>query len=484
VPAAESTLTTLVDELRNIGVPVSVGEHLDAARALASVPLGDTDVVRSSLQCALIKRTEHLDAFGLLFDLHFSGTWPSDAGPLDGLSDVDLAAALRAAIASGDPAALRQLADEYVRRFAALQPGAPVAGVFAMIAASEAANLEGIRAELLAALSGAGGDGAGDGAGNGTGDGQGAGGGGGSGGGWRGGSPALRDLLNQAEADRAIENFRAALQAAIRRALVADRGASAVGKSMRVRLAQDIDIATASAAELSGMVTSIGPLAHQLSKILAQQEFRKRRLSIRRTLHLAMGTGGVPFRIGTEPKPPPKPEIVVLCDVSGSVATFSRFTLNLLIALDSRLSRLRAFSFVDGLAEITELVSEARSAGRQLTQAEAARGAVRWNGSSDYGHVLRDFERDYSRQFSRRTVLLVVGDARTNYLDPAEGALAQVAERVGKLYWLNPEPRRYWNQGDSVMARYAPLCSQVRECSTLRQIASFVQSLAVGSAVS
>src|SRR5580698_8919234 len=115
MPAPEtSTLTTLVDELRNIGVPVSVGEHLDAARALASVPLSDQEAVRSSLQCALIKRTEHLDAFGLLFDLHFSGTWPTDPGPLDGLSDIDLAAALRAAIASGDPAALRQLADEYV----------------------------------------------------------------------------------------------------------------------------------------------------------------------------------------------------------------------------------------------------------------------------------------------------------------------------------------------------------------------------------
>ena len=475
-----STLTTLVDELRAIGVGVSVGEHLDAAKALAIVPLSDTEVVRSSLQAALIKRTEHLDAFNLLFELHFSGTWPTDAGPLAGLSDVDLAAALRAAIASGDPAALRQLADEYVRRFAALQPGAPVAGVFAMIAASEAANLDHIRDELLAAL--AAGDDAGDGSGSGegSGDGQG-GGGGGSGGGWRGGSSAaLRDRLNQATADRAIENFRSELQAAIRRALVADRGASAVGKTMRVRLAEDIDIATASAAELSAMVASIGPLAHQLSKILAQQEFRKRRLSIRRTLHLAMGTGGVPFRIGTEPKPPPKPEIVVLCDVSGSVATFSRFTLNLLIALDSRLSRLRAFSFVDGLAEITELVGEARSAGRQLSQAEAARGAVRWNGSSDYGHVLRDFARDYARQFSRRTVLLVVGDARTNYLDPAEAAQAEVAERVGKLYWLNPEPRRYWNQGDSVMARYAPLCSQVRECSTLRQIADFVRSLTVG----
>jgi uncharacterized protein with von Willebrand factor type A (vWA) domain len=248
---------------------------------------------------------------------------------------------------------------------------------------------------------------------------------------------------------------------------------------MRVRLAEDVDIATASAAEQEAMLGSIGPLAHRLSKILAQQEFRKRRLSVRRTLHLAMGTGGVPFRIGTEQAPPPKPEIVVLCDVSGSVATFSRFTLNLLIALDSRLSRLRAFSFVDGLSEITELVSEARSAGRQLSQAEAARGAVRWTGSSDYGHVLRDFASDYSRQFSRRTVVLIVGDARSNYLDPATGALADVANRVGKLYWLNPEPRRYWNQGDSVIARYAPLCDQVRECSTLRQIASFVQSLAV-----
>lgn len=470
MPDAESTLTALVDELRAVGVGVSVGEHLDAARALASIPLADLDVVRASLQCVMVKRAEHLDAFNVLFNLHFAGTRPSDPGPFAGLADAELAAAPRAAIRSGDPVALRQLADEYVRRFAALEPGAPVAGVFAMIAASEAADLDGIRAELLASMAGQ----------QGGGEGEGSGGGGGSGGGWSArGSAALRERLDRGAADRAVDRFRDELQAAIRRALVADRGPRAVSKTMRVRLAEDIDIATASAAELDSMVSSIGPLAHQLSKILAQQEYRKRRLSIRRTLHLAMGTGGVPFRIATEPAPPPKPEIVVLCDVSGSVATFSRFTLNLLIALDSRLSRLRAFSFVDGLSEITELVSEARSAGRQLAQAEAARGAIRWNGSSDYGHVLRDFARDYSRQFSRRTVVLVVGDARTNYLNPAAEALAEVSDRVGKLYWLNPEPRRYWNQGDSVMATYAPLCSQVRECSTLRQIADFVTSLAV-----
>jgi uncharacterized protein len=469
-PLPESTLTTLVDELRRVGIGISVGEHLDAARALAAIPLADREVVRASLQCALVKRAEQLDAFNLLFDLHFGGTGPTGPDPLATLPADELETALRSALESGDAAVLRALADEYVRRYGGLEPGAPVAGVFAMIAATEAANLDAIRADLQAAAA-AGQAGPGD-----------AGAGGGAGGsGTEPGSAAsaIGERLARAEADRTIDRFRAELQAAIRRALVADRGGRAVSATMRVRLAQDVQIATASPAELEAVVAAIGPLAHRLSKILAQQEFRKRRLSVRRTLHLAMGTGGVPFRIGTEPAPPPKPEIVVLCDVSGSVATFSRFTLNLLIALDSRLSRLRAFSFVDGLADITELVGEARAAGRQLSQAEAARGAVRWTGSSDYGHVLREFASEHARQFTRRTVVLVVGDARSNYLDPAPAALAAVSDRVGKLYWLNPEPHRYWNTGDSVMDRYAPLCAQVRECATLRQIADFVQSLAV-----
>jgi uncharacterized protein with von Willebrand factor type A (vWA) domain len=476
----QAALSAFVDELRTVGVGVSVGEHLDAARALASVPLADREVVRSTLQCALVKRADHLDAFNLLFELHFGGTGSAAADSLTELAAPELAAALRAAIESGDSQALRALADEYVRRYGGLEPGARVAGVFAMIGASEAADLDAIRDELIAAAAGmapgavatgAGGTGEG-------GEGEG-GGGGGSGGGWRAADAAVQERLDRAAADDAVGAFRTELRSSIRRTLVADRGAGAVAKTMRIRLAQDVDIANASAAEQEAMLASIGPLAQRLSKILAQQAaYKKRRLSVRRTLHLAMGTGGVPFRLATEPAPPPRPDFVVLADVSGSVASFSRFTLNLLIALDSRLSRLRAFSFVDGLAEITELVSEARSAGRQLGPAEAAQGAIRLNGSSDYGYVLREFAADYARQFSRRTVVLVVGDARTNYADPAVAALADVSDRVGKLYWLNPEPRRYWDQGDSVMSKYAPHCAQVRECSTLRQIADFVQSLA------
>jgi len=272
--------------------------------------------------------------------------------------------------------------------------------------------------------------------------------------------------------------LRAELRAAVQRALVADRGAQAVRATMRVELPEDMDIVTASATEQQAMAAAIGPLAQRLTYVLARlATHRKRTLSIRRTMQRAMGTGGVPFRLVTEPARPPRPGIVVLCDMSGSVAAFSRFTLDLLVALDARLNRLRVFSFIDGVAEITQMVREARAAGRRLTAGEASRGAVRWSGSSDYAYVMREFASEYAHQLSRRSVVLVVGDARTNYADPGLAAFAEISRRAGQVYWLNPEPRQFWNEGDSVIGRYAPMCAQVRECRTLRQIADFVQSL-------
>jgi uncharacterized protein with von Willebrand factor type A (vWA) domain len=468
-------LGALVAELRAVGIPVSVGEHLDAAGALNAIPLSDQEVLRTALQAALIKNPEHLSTFNLIFELHTAGTPESGRGPLAGLSDEELRAALRQAIAADDGLALAQLADEYVRRFAGAQPGERVAGVMYTRAVTAAADLEGLRAELL-------GDGA---AGGGAGGGPGGGAGGGAG---DPGDPAgsglasVRARLARAGVDQGVGRFRAEIQAAVRRLLVADRGAAAVRATMRVRLPEDTDIGTASAAELEAMTTAIAPLARQLTRVLARQPaYRRRRLSIRATLRRSMSSGGVPFRIMTEPARPPRPEIVVLCDVSGSVSAFSRFTLDLLIALDSRLSRLRVFAFVDGLAEITSLVSEARAAGRRLDQRQVTRQAVRFSGSSDYGWVLREFAERHARQLTRRSVVMVVGDARTNYLDPAAEALAEIQRRAGEVYWLNPEPRRNWDSGDSVISRYAPFCGRVEECRSLRQIADFVRSLAAAA---
>ncbi len=471
----QAMLASLVDELRSVGIGVSVGEHADAARALTQITLRDKETVRAALRCALVKKSEQLAAFDLVFDLCTAGSAQPGAELAAAMTDQELADTLRAAIASDDAQLRRVLADEYVRRFGGLEPGSAVAGVFAQIAVEEAAGLAELRDELTAGqaeidgMLGAGGQGEG-------------GGGGGAGSGWSTAS-GLRARLNAAKAERTVAEFRAELQTAVRRALVADRGARAVRTTMRVGLAEDVDIATASATELEAMSAAIGPLSQRLTHVLAQLAIhRKRQLSIRGTLHQAMGTGGIPFKLVTEPARPPRPEIVVLADMSGSVAAFSRFTLDLLIALNSRLSRLRVFSFVDGLAEITELVREARASGRRLLPSEAARDAIRLSGSSDYGYVMREFAAQYAPQLTRRSVVLVVGDARTNYLDPAVDAFAQIGERAGRVYWLNPELRRYWNDGDSVIGRYAPWCACVRECRTLGQITDFVQSLATGSA--
>jgi uncharacterized protein with von Willebrand factor type A (vWA) domain len=469
----QGILATLVDELRSVGIGVSVGEHLDAAEALSRISLFDKEVVRAALLSTLIKRAEHVETFNLVFELCMASPGDGRASLVEAMSDEQLSDTLRHAVGAGDRNLLKLLADEYVRRFGGLEPGRPVAGVFATIAVNQAADLDGIRASLLESgespvqAEGFGGTGGGSGSGAGSGS----------------GSAGLRARLAAARADRGVADVRAELRAAVRRALVADRGAQAVRETMRVELPEDMDIVTASATEQRAMAAAIGPLAQRLTYVLARQALRRRRtLSIRRTMQRAFGTGGVPFRLVTEPARPPRPEIVVLADMSGSVAAFSRFTLDLLAALDSRLNRLRVFSFVDGVADITELVREARGAGRRLTTREAARDAIRWSGSSDYGYVMRQFAREHAPRLTRRSVILVVGDARSNYGDPRVEAFADICERAGRVYWLNPEPRRFWNEGDSVIGRYAPLCAQVRECRTLRQIADFVESLTVSSA--
>ncbi len=472
----QEMLASLVDELRSVGIGVSVGEHLDAAQALSRVSLWDKDIVRAALLSTLIKRAEHVETFNLVFELVMASPGDREASLVEAMSDEQLQETLLQAVGARDRHLLRLLADEYVRRFGGLEPGRPVAGVFATIAVNQAADLAGIRDALLESgespVDAEGFGGAGGGSGSGAGSGPGG-----------GGSSGLRGRLAEARADRAVADVRAELRAAVQRALVADRGAQAVRESMRVELPEDMDIVTASATEQRAMAAAIGPMAQRLTYVLARLAVRRRRtMSIRRTMQRAMGTGGVPFRLVTEPARPPRPEIVVLADMSGSVAAFSRFTLDLLVALDSRLNRLRVFSFVDGVADITELVREARAAGRRLSAREAARDAVRWSGSSDYGFVMREFAREHAPRLTRRSVVLVVGDARSNFGEPRVEAFAEICERAGRVYWLNPEPRRFWNDGDSVIGRYAPLCAQVRECRTLRQIADFVESLTVGSA--
>src|SRR5215471_20133687 len=111
----QGVLAGLVDELRSVGIGVSVGEHLDAARALTAIGLQDKEAVRAALQCALVKRAEQLETFNLLFDLYTAGV-PKPGADLEAMTDEVLRETLRAAIGAGDAQLMRLVADEFVRR--------------------------------------------------------------------------------------------------------------------------------------------------------------------------------------------------------------------------------------------------------------------------------------------------------------------------------------------------------------------------------
>ena len=135
------------------------------------------------------------------------------------------------------------------------------------------------------------------------------------------------------------------------------------------------------------------------------------------------------------------------------------------------------FAFVDALDDVTRFFGPGRELGSSLQQLAGEAKIVWQDGHSDYGHALDDFVRDHLTKVTPRSSVLVTGDARSNYRDPRVEALAEIAQKGRALYWLNPEASRYWNTGDSVMARYAPYCDAVREVRTIRQLERFVEGL-------
>jgi uncharacterized protein with von Willebrand factor type A (vWA) domain len=98
-------------------------------------------------------------------------------------------------------------------------------------------------------------------------------------------------------------------------------------------------------------------------------------------------------------------------------------------------------------------------------------------GSSDYGSSLVDFEKQFMSTLTPQTTVIVLGDARSNNLDPRADILRRISERSKRLVWLNPEGRLAWGFGDSEMPRYATFCSVVRQCATAQQLERAVSDI-------
>lgn len=240
----------------------------------------------------------------------------------------------------------------------------------------------------------------------------------------------------------------------------------------------DVDFLAASRAELDEMRRAIRPIARKLASRLARKRrHRAGKANIRRTVRRSLATGGVPIDVAHDRPRRHRPDLFVLCDISGSVADFSLFTLTLMSALSAEIARTRSFVFVDAVDEISGLLS---STDHLIEPWQLMRNTdvIRADGHSDYGRVFEQFwDETGHRDLTRTSTLIVTGDARTNHRGTGVEWLARCAERSRRVYWLNPEPREQWNTHDSEVDAFAEHCHSVHEVRTLRQLVACVEQL-------
>jgi uncharacterized protein with von Willebrand factor type A (vWA) domain len=204
---------------------------------------------------------------------------------------------------------------------------------------------------------------------------------------------------------------------------------------------------------------------------------RRAHVDVRRTMRASLQTGGVPVVLKFRPQRPRRPEIYVLCDVSTSVTSASVFFLSVLHALHDSFRKMRSFVFIERVSEVTQIFEDERDFGALSDQIARRAGVADVSGYTDYGRVWSELLELVEDDLHPRATVIVLGDARTNGRDPRAQEFAAIAARAGRTFWLNPEPRLYWNYGDSVMAAYEPHC-RAFECWTTSQLEDFVRALA------
>jgi uncharacterized protein with von Willebrand factor type A (vWA) domain len=446
-----------VAELRRCGLPVSVAEQADAARALGYLRIEDRQAFKVALSATLVKDSEHQGAFDTAFEIYFSLRSPlgsRDAEDLGSDQGHDWQAAT-SALASSQPAlghespsaeaifemllgalrdgnrgALAILARLAVDRYGSFEPGRLVTSNYYLHRTLRGLDLDALRERLVAETLGASGSmlslaETGD-------DDQ---------------SPlapvlrgsrqgrrsALEQWLAADEYQALIDELTGQIEAEIRRRLVADRGVQSLAASSRKPLPSEVDFMRASREELAAMRKAIGPLTRRLAARLARKRRHLRRgaLDFRATMRSSLSYGGVPVEPRFKRPTPSKPEIWVIADISGSVAAFARFTLHLIHAISTEFSKVRSFVFIDGIDEVTEIFERSETVAEALSRVNSEAQVLWQEGHSDYGHALSSFYASWGQEIGPRATILLLGDARNNY-HASQSFVLRDLRRLGK----------------------------------------------------
>jgi uncharacterized protein with von Willebrand factor type A (vWA) domain len=475
-------LNGFVIELRNAGLPVSLTENLDAMEAVQHIPLDDREAFKYALGATLIKNNSHWRAFETVFEVYFSlrGTeykltdgddsdmdefWremqeqrgegqgtDGSGGSMDALTPEEIAQMLMQALLKGDQAMMRALAKQSVQRFAGMEPGRPVGGTYYLYRTLRNLDLDGMMEQLMQqAKEQAGGE-----------------------------LSSLEERLEKDEFEHRIEEFKQEIEAEIRRRLVADRGVEAMAKTLRKPLPEDVEFMHASREEMQSLKKALQPLTRKLAARLARKRRhgRKGPLDFRNTVRHSLSYGGVPAEPKFKYPRPAKPELMVVADISGSVAAFARFTLMLVYAIQGQFSKVRSFVFIDGIDEVTDFFKGTEDIQEAIHRVNTEADVVWVDGHSDYGHAFEVFWERYGKDIGPKTTVLLLGDARNNYHASQSWVVREIRQKARHVYWLNPEPRSYWNTGDSIVGDYGNHTDGVFECRNLRQLEGFVEKLA------
>jgi uncharacterized protein with von Willebrand factor type A (vWA) domain len=478
-------LEGFIQELREAGLPVSLTENLDAMQAVKHIPLEDREAFKYALAATLVKSNAHWRAFETVFEVFFSlrgkeygiGDEAEDGEPgdddLEGMEGMEgmegrqgqgmrggggdqmsaeeLAEMLYRALLEGDEAMMRALSRTAVKRYAGMEPGRPVGGTYYLYRTLRNLDLDGMLERLVAQS--------------------------------REESPQplspLEERLERDEYELRIEALKKEIEAEIRRRLVMDRGVEAMAKTLRKPLPEDVDFMHASREEMANLRKAIYPLTRKLAVRLARKRRhgRKGPLDFRSTMRHSLSYGGVPAEPKFKYPRPAKPEIFVIADISGSVAAFARFTLHLVYAISNQFSKVRAFVFIDGIDEVTSYFDGVEDIGEAVHRVNTEADVVWVDGHSDYGHALEIFWQRWGKEIGPKTTVMVLGDARNNYHASQNWVLKEARHRARHVFWLNPEPRSYWDTGDSIVSEYGIHCDGVFECRNLRQLEKFVDNL-------
>jgi uncharacterized protein with von Willebrand factor type A (vWA) domain len=246
------------------------------------------------------------------------------------------------------------------------------------------------------------------------------------------------------------------------------------GRQLREEALSQVRLSQVDRSDLAIMINIVRKMAKRLVSLHSRRKKKANRgqLDVRSTLRANQGYDGLLFETVWKKTRVNRPKVITLCDVSGSVANVARFFLMFLYSLSEVLPHIRTFAFSNKAGEVTDLFET-----KDIEVASAETLLLYGGGSTDYGQALIDLEGFIETDIDKKTTLIILGDARSNFGDPRTDILKSLQEKSKRVIFLNPEPVGLWGTGDSEMKRFVPYCGKAKYCSSLKDLERVVDDL-------